>query len=252
MSFPPIDFLIYQVMLPLVKLFHSVPPHNWGLDIVLLTVTVKLVVHPLTAKAIRSSLTMQKLAPQLKDIQERYKNNPEKLRESMMDFYKKNQFNPLAGCLPMLLQMPILIALYLLLISPKFAEMVKGTTFLGISSLTKIGVVTQGIVNIDIIILIILFGVTTFLSQRIITKLDDPMQRQMLYMMPILITFMFTFFPIPSGALLYMVTSNTFTVFQYLYLKRTFPAYEKSKEARRSKMAELMETYEKRRKDKDK
>lgn len=245
----PIKFLIDYMMHPILAMFHGVG-HNWGLAIVLLTISVKLILHPLTAKAIRSSLTMQKLAPQLKEIQEKYKNNPERLKDEMMDFYKKFQFNPLAGCLPILLQLPFFIALYSMLLSTSFAKEVAGTTFLGISSLTHMGVIDNATkqVNLDIIVMIVLFGLTTFLSQRIITKMDDPMQKQMLYMMPFIITIMFALFPIVAGALLYMVVSNTVTIFQYIYLKKTFPAYEVAMEKRRERMATMMQSYEEKKK----
>ena len=241
----PIKFLIDNMMNPILSMFHAVGG-NWGLAIVLLTISVKLILHPLTAKAIRSSLTMQKLAPQLKEIQEKYKNNPDRLKDEMMDFYKKYQFNPLAGCFPILLQLPFFIALYSMLLSTKFAQEVAGTTFLGITSLTHMGIVDSVTkqTNLDIIVMILLFGITTFLSQRIITKLDDPMQKQMLYMMPFIITIMFAIFPIMAGALLYMVVSNIVTIFQYIYLKKTFPAYEAAQEKRRERMATVMQAYE--------
>lgn len=96
----------------LLSLFYALPPHNLGIAIILMTVTVMAVMLPLTAKQVRSMVAMQKLQPEIKRLQTMYKDDRQKQSEEIMKFYKENQINPLAGCLPLLVQMPIYIALY--------------------------------------------------------------------------------------------------------------------------------------------
>ena len=96
----------------LLALFYRVPPHNLGIAIILMTITVMAAMLPLTAKQVRSMVAMQKLQPEIKRIQQLYKDDKQKQSEEIMKFYKENQINPLSGCLPLLVQMPIYISLY--------------------------------------------------------------------------------------------------------------------------------------------
>ncbi|MBX2860789.1 MAG: YidC/Oxa1 family membrane protein insertase [Vampirovibrio sp.] len=114
--------IINQAMLHLLSLLHDVTA-NYGLAIVVLTVLLRLAFWPLNTAQTRSMKKMQELQPKMKQIQERFKDNPQKMQEAMVKFYAENKFNPFAGCLPMIIQFPILICLYGALNSPEFVNM---------------------------------------------------------------------------------------------------------------------------------
>ncbi|MFN8577582.1 MAG: YidC/Oxa1 family membrane protein insertase [Candidatus Sericytochromatia bacterium] len=219
-----INFLINSIMMPLLVMFHDLTG-SYGWAIVFLTLAVKTALLPLTYQSIKSSLDMQRLQPQLKEIQQKYKDKPEILNKKMMEFYRDNRFNPLSGCLPILVQLPIFIALYSTFISQQFKDMAhtnpNGASFLFITDLAQSTIYEKatGVLHYDNILLIILFAVTMFLSQKMmVTNSNDPMQKQMLYMMPIMIPVMFLFVPVPSGALLYMVVSNLVGIGQNVFV----------------------------------
>ena len=217
-----IDFLVKELILPILEFFH-VLTGNYGWAIILLTVSVKILLMPLTIKQFRSMRDMQKVQPKLQEIQKKYKAKPEELNKKVMEFYKEHKVNPFAGCLPLLIQMPFLIALYSALYRPDYFKInftPENSSLLGIQNMSTMGVSAPktGMLHFDNIILIILFGITTFISQKMMTKSNDPMQRQMLYTMPLMITLTFVFFPVPSGVLLYLVISNSITIFQNIVL----------------------------------
>lgn len=219
-----IDFLINSIMMPMLVAFHDLTG-SYGWAIVFLTLAVKTALLPLTYQSIKSSLDMQRLQPKLKELQQKYKDKPEILNKKMMEFYRDNKFNPLSGCLPMLLQIPIFIALYSTFISEEFKKMAhsssNGAGFLFIKDLAQSTIIDKATntPHFDNIFLIVLFAVTMFISQKMmITNPDDPMQKQMLYMMPIMIPLMFLFVPVPSGALLYMVVSNLVGIGQNIFV----------------------------------
>lgn len=313
---------------------------GFGLAIVLLTVAVRLVMWPLSVQQQRSMKKMQALSPKMKDIQTRYKNNPQVMQEKMMEFYKENEFNPMGGCMPLLLQLPIFILLYSALMSPQFIQIAGDSSFLFIHRLdqtlrstdafpqdgkfsvkdhdkfstdknalitfangkteevkiekphdavqiqgelkpgtpvdfkisldnfklsfdeldkiksAKINVINnstrefetisfnrQGSLlmakeptfsakssfNYDVFILVLLFGATMYLSQKILMKSNsqaemDPaqqaMQKSMSRIMPIMVIGMFVFVPIPAGVFLYMITSNVIQVLQTLIIDK--------------------------------
>jgi len=234
-----IDFLINSLMMPLLAFFHDATG-SYGWAIVFLTLTIKTALLPLTYKSIKSSLDMQRIQPQLKELQAKYKDKPEVLNKKMMEFYKENKFNPLSGCLPLLVQLPVFIALYSTFVSEEFKKMAiqSGPSFLFIKDLTQSTIFQkatesiQATTHYDNIVLIAIFGVTMFISQKMmITNPDDPMQKQMLYMMPVMITTMFFFVPVPSGALLYMVVSNFIGIGQNVFVlnKKQALAFEMEK-----------------------
>lgn len=210
-----IDFLVHSIMIPMLKFFHD-QTGSYGWAIILLTVAVKSALLPLTYQSLKSSLEMQKIQPKLKILQERYKDRPEMLNKKLMEFYKENRVNPLGGCLPILFQLPIFIGLYSTFTSKEFIDLAQSgnSSFLFIQDLTR-----SGMYSYDNIVLLVLFASTTFISQKLmITNPNDPMQKQMLYMMPIMITIMFAMVPVPSGAMLYVVVSNIITMIQNLYV----------------------------------
>ncbi len=222
----PIDFLVAKMMLPIVETCYSITG-NYGWAIVLLTVIIKMVLMPLTVQSYYSMKAMQKIQPKLKKIQERYRGKPEELNKQMMMLYRENKVNPLGGCLPMLIQMPFLIALYASLIGPQFKKMLESSghkSFLFMDDLAKIGVMNGNTPYFDNLFMVAMFGITTWYQQRIMTPPgvpEDPQQAAMqrsMAAMPVIITAMFLFFPVPSGVFVYLVISNLITIAQYGFL----------------------------------
>ena len=314
---------------------------SYGLAIVLITVLIRLVMWPLSVTQQRSMVKTQQLAPKLKELQERYKSNPQMMQKKIAEFYKEHSFNPFAGCFPMLIQLPIFIMLYSALMSPQFNLLAGKSSFLFINRLDstmrshagvigdkvfgvaegdtfstektitvyvknkkqdatikdpKKAVEIQGniipgetvdlkinledqitnlkfeeidkiqkaevpvinnatkeietitfdkrdgllvaqvptvkvktVFHYDVLVLVILFGITMFLSQKVMTAKNtntggDPaqqaMQESMGKMMPIMVTGMFVFVPIPAGVLLYMIVSNVIQVVQTVMINK--------------------------------
>lgn len=322
---------------------------SYGLGIIALTVIIRLAMWPLSVSQQRSMKTMQQLQPKMKSIQDRYKNNPQVMQQKMMEFYKENKFNPMAGCLPLLIQMPIFILLYSSLMSPQFISMAGQSDFLfinrldatlkgnaGISNdgkfnvgshdtftlnknikvyigdeelpsvkltnprkalevqgeitpgepvdlkisldelnlkfsqlaqvtsaeitvtdnntreIEKIKFTKQGdnliasvptektkdSFNYDVLILVVIFGASMFLTQKIMmatNKMQQPdpaqeaMQKMLGSMMPIMLTGMFLFIPIPAGVLLYLIASNAIQVGQTLIINKQLDEEENKK-----------------------
>ena len=120
---------------------------NYGIAIIVLTIIVRIALWPLNVSQQRSMKTMQTLQPKMKAIQDRYKNDPQKMQQKMMEFYKEHKFNPMGGCLPLLIQMPIFILLYSALMSPQFIQMAGDTSFLFVNRLDTTLRATAGISN---------------------------------------------------------------------------------------------------------
>lgn len=328
----------------------SIIAGSYGLAIILLTVAVRLMLWPLNVSQQRSMKQMQTLQPKMKLIQDRYKNDPQTMQRKMMEFYKEHKFNPMAGCLPLLLQMPVFILLYSALNSPQFIEIAGNSHFLFINRLdatlrgqvgrpfdgtfnvskndfftitkhiklqsgkdvlkedakffnTKDALKVQGEVvpgqkidfkiriddinenftvlkkvtgaeaditdratreaekvtfvrqgdnliasvptvvtktqfNFDVLILILIFGASMYVSQKVMMASNknvsmDPtqesMQKTMGAMMPIMLTGTFIFFPIPAGILLYLVASNIIQVLQTVIINKQLEIEETKK-----------------------
>lgn len=222
----PIQFLAHQMMIPILNSFYELT-HSYGLAIILLTLTIKAALFPLTAKQFKASRQMQLLQPKLVELQQKYKEKPEELQIKMMEFYKEHNANPFSSCLPMIIQLPFLFALYSALGNKEFQAQIANKGFLFIQNLAAVGVLPgkgHGLLW-DNLILVIFFGVTTYFTQKMMTtNPSDPMQKQMLTMMPLMMTVMFLFFPLPSGILLYIAISNLFTIAQNFFLTRGTPA----------------------------
>ncbi len=322
---------------------------GFGVGIILLTVLVRLALWPLGVSQQRSMRTMQLLQPKMKAIQERYKNDPQQMQQKMMDFYKEHKFNPMAGCFPLLIQMPIFILLYSALMSPQFIQIAGDSPFLFINRLdatlkTNAGISNDGVFGVskydtfiagktakvyldkevlenvkitkpnkaveiqgeltpgeavdfkisldnldlkfsqldkiqkaeisitdiqtketeamtftrkdgllvanyptkaihsslhyDVLILIVLFGLTMFATQKIMmattkTKNQDPaqeaIQKSMNTFMPIMLTATFVFIPIPAGVLLYLISSNVIQVIQTVVINKQLEAEDLKK-----------------------
>ncbi len=194
---------------------------NYGIAIILVTVLQKIAFHPLTVKSLRSMRAMQEIQPKIQAIQERYKNNPQKKQEETMALYRKYGVNPMGGCLPMLVQIPIFIALYNALSSS--VEMWQAH-FLWIHDLTQpdslFTLTVWGGYEFHANVLALLMGVSMWVQQKMSPPAGDPRQAQMmLWMMPILFTFMFWNFP--SGLVLYWLVNNVLQVGQQWLITRS-------------------------------
>ena len=182
---------------------------NYGVAIIILTIIVRIVLFPLTYKGMKSMKRMQQLSPRMKKLQAKYKNNKEKLNKEMMGLYRKNRVNPLGGCLPMLLQLPVFFALYSSLSSA--VELRHAPFILWISDLSQpdgLGITP------------LLMGASMYFQQKLTpqTAMMDPTQAKVMQMLPFIFTiFTFTF---PSGLTLYWVTSNILSIAQQQIINR--------------------------------
>ncbi len=173
--------------------------HNYGWAIVILTVVLQIILLPLTRKSFRASMAMKELQPQVAALQKNYKSDPKRLNIEMMNLYKKAGTNPFSGCLPMLLQMPIFLALFNTL---RNAYELQGAPFVGwIKDLS---------VADPYHVLPVLMGLGMLVQTRMAGAVSDPMQKQMMYMMPIIMTVMFWSFP--AGLVLYWFTQSLITM----------------------------------------
>lgn len=178
---------------------------NWGLAIILLTVVVKVLLLPISAAGYKSMANMRRVAPAMKKLQERYANDREKLSREMMALYKKEGANPLGGCFPMLLPMPIFLALYWVLFES--VELRQAPFMLWIDDLAQMD---------PYFVLPLLMGASTYWMQSLNPQVGDPMQQKMMKMMPIMFTVLFLFFP--AGLVLYWLVNNVLSIAQQQYV----------------------------------
>jgi YidC/Oxa1 family membrane protein insertase len=188
---------------------------NYGIAIILLTVLIKIVLYPLTAKQMHSMMTMQKLQPKVKEIQDKYKKkDPKKMQQAIMELYKEHQVNPMSGCLPLLVQMPILFALYKSLYNFPFVNQAHAS-FIWVPILSKAD---------PYYLLPILAGITTYLQSKMTTSTTDPTQRMMLITMPLFIGWIAS--TLPAGLALYWVAFNLAGIVQQFFINRRFAVIE--------------------------
>ena len=191
------------ILLRVLQFFYNLLP-NYGLAIILLTIVVRLVLYPLTLKQTKSMAQMQKIQPMVQDLKDRHKDNPQKFNEEVLQLYQKNNVNPLGGCLPLLLQLPILIALYNTI---RIAVELRKTPFLWISDLSK---------GDPLLILPIAIAALMYYQQGKMST--DPQQQQMMAFMPM---FMFVItWSLPAGLLVYWFASSVLGLLQQLQANR--------------------------------
>ncbi len=196
---------------------------NWGWTIVIFTILVKLVLFPLSYKGLMSMQKLKDLAPKMKELREKYKNDPAKMNQQMMALYKKHGANPMGGCLPMLLQIPIFFALYRVLLN---ADELQGAPWiLWIKDLSAPD---------PYFVLPVLMGLTMYIQQKITPNtMTDPMQQKIFMWLPAIMTIFFINFP--SGLVLYWLVNNILTILQQLYINK---AYQKYREQQKLKLKE--------------
>ncbi|MGB9744915.1 MAG: membrane protein insertase YidC [Desulfurella sp.] len=176
---------------------------NYGLAIILLTFLIRLVFYPLTYKSFKSMKQMANLQPQLKELQLKYKGKPELLNKATMELYKKHKVNPLGGCLPILIQIPVFIALYNVLLNA--IELRHAPFIWWITDLSS---------KDPYYISPIIMGITMYIQQKLSPSTLDPVQAKIMLFLPIIFTIMFMGFP--SGLVIYWIANNVFTIIQQL------------------------------------
>ena len=198
-----VAFLV-KPLLKTLEYFHGITG-NYGWSIIFLTCIIKLIFFPLTHKSFKSMKGMQKVQPYVKLIQERNKGDRQKINEEMIELYKKHKVNPLGGCLPMLLQIPVFIALYHALF---FSIELRGAPFMGwIQDLS---------VSDPYYVTPVLMGATMFVQQRLSPSIGDPIQQKIMMFLPIVFTFLFLSFP--AGLVIYWTVNNLLTISQQYYI----------------------------------
>jgi YidC/Oxa1 family membrane protein insertase len=196
---------------------HGIIP-NYGFVIVIFAATVNLLFFPLTYKSTKSMRDMAALKPRLDALKTKYKDEPQKMSEATMKLYKEAGVNPLGGCLPILLQMPIFFALYAVLF--RTIELRQEPFILWIHDLSQPDVIfhlpfSLPMIGTGVCALPIIMGVTSFFQSKM--TMTDPNQKAMMYMMPVMMTVIF--FSFPSGLVLYWLTSNLFTISTKFFMK---------------------------------
>lgn len=181
---------------------------NYGLVIILITMLTKLLFWPLGNKSYKSMKEMQKVQPKLNEIKERYKDDKQKMNAAVMELYKTHKINPLGGCLPMIIQIPVFIALYQLL---SYAIELRHAPFVWwIQDLSA---------KDPYYITPIIMGATMLIQQKMSPPMGDPMQQKMMLLMPVVFTFLFLNFP--SGLVIYWLVNNVLSIGQQYYINKS-------------------------------
>jgi YidC/Oxa1 family membrane protein insertase len=242
---PILANVIQQAFSPLISLFQAIMVFihahlvggSWGLAIVGLTVLIRAILVPLTYKQLKSMQEMQRLAPQMNEIKEKYKDDKERQQQEIMKFYKENKINPLASCLPLVMQLPVFISLFYMLrtdlkkkicgpalkahhiVSSKAIENATcnhvaphSAKFLFIPDITA---KATGAV---LVVLIVLYIGSQIISTLMATASADPNQRRMMLILPlVIVAFLFRY---PAGLLVYWITTNCWTIVQQYFIRR--------------------------------
>lgn len=207
------------IFLPLFRGIHYFIP-NWGIVIILFSLIVKVLLHPLTRASMKSMKRMQALQPLMEEIKEKHKDDPAKMNQAVMNLYKEYGVNPAGGCLPILLQLPIMYALFVMfqsIVELRHAEFFWWITDLSVPDVLftlPFHVPLFGFSEVSGIAL--LMGVTMFIQQKMTVK--DPRQKMMVWMMPIMMTLLFNSFP--SGLNLYYAVFNVLSIGQQMWTNR--------------------------------
>jgi YidC/Oxa1 family membrane protein insertase len=211
--------IIAKPLLYLLKFLHRFV-HNYGVAIIIVTIFIKIVFWPLAQKSAKSMKTMQKLQPKMAKLKEKYKNDKETLNKELIQLYKNYKVNPMGGCLPMLLQIPVFFALYKVLLQS--IELRHAPFMLWINDLSAPDRLMIPGVNIPYLggipVLTLLMGLSMYLQQKLSPSSLDPMQARMMQFLPVIFTCMFVNFP--SGLVLYWLINNLLSIAQQHYVNK--------------------------------
>ncbi len=190
---------------------------NWGWAIVLLTISIRIVLYPLTYKGMVSMNKLKELAPKMKEIQEKYKGDHQKMQTHLMDLYRKHDANPMGGCLPLILQIPVFFAIYRVLLNA--IELQGAEWILWINDLSVMD---------EFFVLPLLMGLTMFIQQKITpSNFTDPIQEKVFRYLPVVFTIFFVMFP--AGLVLYWLVNNIFSIGQQHFINKMFENRKLSK-----------------------
>jgi YidC/Oxa1 family membrane protein insertase len=252
---PILANVIQDAFSPLISLFesilvfihsHLVVGSSWGLAIVLLTVLIRAVLVPLTFRQLKSMQEMQRLAPQINALKEKYKEDKQRQQQEIMKFYQENKINPLASCLPLLLQLPVFISLFYMLrtdlkldicgrqlkehfhvfpYGPLAHIPAKALTATGCNQVAPgsakflfIPDITAKATGVALVVLILLYVSSQLASTLVATATADPNQRRLMLLLPVV--FVVILYRYPAGLLVYWITTNTWTIGQQLLIRR--------------------------------
>jgi YidC/Oxa1 family membrane protein insertase len=206
------------------QFFHDNVGLSWGMSIIALTIVTRALLIPLTYKQLKGMRALQALQPQIKELQEKYKNDKQRMQQEMMRFYKENKVNPFASCIPLLAQLPVFITLFYVLKNELPADMgcpaagscaAHGAEFFFISDLTAKATGTE------LIVLLVLYVGTQLISGMVMSLTADKSQRTMMFILPLIfVPFILNF---PAGLILYWITTNIWTIGQQFVIQKVVP-----------------------------
>jgi YidC/Oxa1 family membrane protein insertase len=204
----------------ILEFWHDLFGGSWGWSIILLTFTVRIAILPLTFKGVKSMQRLQTLQPEIKKIQERYKDDRQRMNQEVMAFYQREKVNPLGSCLPLVLQIPFFISLFYLLRSSEFKADIAGNAAFGpINNLAeKVSFSDQPAL---LVTLIVLYVGTQLAASAVTAFSADPMQRRIMFALPfVFVVFIINF---EAGLIVYWITTNVWTIGQQLAVKKLYP-----------------------------
>ena len=190
-------------------------PHNYGVSIILITLLIRLIFWPITHKSSQSMKKMQEIQPLIKELRAKYKDEPQKLQQATMQLYKEHKVNPVSGCLPMVIQIPVFFALFAVLrnaIELRFAH------FLWVADLSEPENLFANVLPIPLNILPLIMVGTQFIQQKMMPTSADPSQAKMMRYMPLM--FLFILYSMPSGLVIYWTTNTVLMIIQQVMIKR--------------------------------
>lgn len=227
-------FLYQPLFNILVFLYNIVPGHDFGVAIILITLLIRIVLFPLSRKGIKSRKSLEELQPKIKEIQKKYKDKKEEQARQMMGLYKEHKINPASGCLPLLIQFPVLIAIYRALIDIlKDSNNLSAILYPFVKNPGSLNTFFFGAINLAVpsVFLAILTGLFQFVQSKIMFKdsskaqpsgqkmdIQKTMSRQMIYFMPLIIVFISL--KLPAGLPLYWAISTLFGIGEHLLINR--------------------------------
>jgi YidC/Oxa1 family membrane protein insertase len=201
----------------ILEFWHDLVGGSWGWSIILLTFTVRIAILPLTFKGVKSMQRLQTLQPEIKKIQERYKDDRQRMNQEVMAFYQREKVNPLGSCLPLVLQIPFFISLFYLLRSDTFKADIAGNAAFG-----PIDNLAEKVTDPVLLGVLIVLYVGTQLAASAVTAISaDPTQRRIMFALP----FVFVIFIInfQAGLIVYWITTNVWTIGQQLLVRKLYP-----------------------------
>lgn len=206
------------------KFFHDNVGLSWGMSIVAITVCTRAILIPLTYKQIKGMRAMQALQPQIKELQEKYKNDKQRMQQEMMRFYKENKVNPFASCVPLLAQLPVFITLFYTLRTelPNDIGCGSGGCTAGQASFLFVHDLTSSAHGAELIVLLVLYVGTQLASGFFMSVTADKSQRMMMFVLPLIfVPFVISF---PAGLIVYWITTNLWTIGQGITVNKLIPA----------------------------